>query len=78
MVEPPKECGGDVKLTIYPEANHDAWTETYANPELYHVVPFTHEKTPVRKFFNTKTQRTPRSFRKKVATLGHLGWNLLI
>ncbi|PWW36733.1 MULTISPECIES: prolyl oligopeptidase family serine peptidase [Paenibacillus] len=25
----------DVKLTIYPEGGHDAWTETYANPELY-------------------------------------------
>jgi predicted peptidase len=23
------------KLTVYPEAKHDAWTETYANPELY-------------------------------------------
>lgn len=25
----------EVKLTIYPEAGHDAWTETYKNPELY-------------------------------------------
>ncbi len=25
----------EVKLTMYPEAGHDAWTETYANPELY-------------------------------------------
>lgn len=25
----------DVKLTIYPEAQHDCWTQTYANPELY-------------------------------------------
>jgi hypothetical protein len=25
----------DVKLTIYPEAGHDSWTETYDNPELY-------------------------------------------
>ncbi len=25
----------DVKFTIYPEAGHDAWTETYNNPELY-------------------------------------------
>jgi predicted peptidase len=23
------------KLTIYPEAGHDSWTETYNNPELY-------------------------------------------
>ncbi len=23
------------KLTVYPEAGHDSWTESYANPELY-------------------------------------------
>jgi predicted peptidase len=23
------------QLTVYPEAKHDSWTETYANPELY-------------------------------------------
>ncbi len=25
----------NVKLTIYPEANHNSWTETYKNPEVY-------------------------------------------
>lgn len=35
MVEKLKSCGGDVKLSIYPEANHDSWTETYNNDELY-------------------------------------------
>lgn len=25
----------NVKLTVYPEAGHDAWTETYKNEELY-------------------------------------------
>jgi predicted peptidase len=25
----------DVKLTIYPEAQHDCWTQTYANPEIF-------------------------------------------
>jgi hypothetical protein len=24
-----------VKLTIYPDAGHDSWTETYNNPALY-------------------------------------------
>ncbi len=24
-----------VKFTVYPEAQHDSWTETYNNPELY-------------------------------------------
>src|SRR5262249_47409491 len=25
----------EVKFTVYPEAGHDSWTETYDNPELY-------------------------------------------
>ena len=24
-----------MKLTVYPQAQHDSWTETYDNPELY-------------------------------------------
>jgi predicted peptidase len=35
MVKAVKEAGGDVQFTVYPEAGHDAWTETYNNPELY-------------------------------------------
>jgi predicted peptidase len=36
MVEALKRLGcNDVRLTIYPEAGHDAWTETYNNPELF-------------------------------------------
>ncbi len=36
MVEAARRMGvKEVKLTVYPEAQHDAWTETYANPELY-------------------------------------------
>ena len=27
--------GGKAKLTIYPDANHDSWTETYNNQEVY-------------------------------------------
>ena len=27
--------GGNVKLTVYPDSNHDAWTATYDNPEIY-------------------------------------------
>jgi predicted peptidase len=30
-----KYGGSEVKFTIYPEAQHDSWTETYANPELF-------------------------------------------
>jgi len=25
----------EIELTVYPEANHDSWTETYGNPKLY-------------------------------------------
>lgn len=35
MVERLKTCDGNVKFTVYPEANHDSWTETYNNEELY-------------------------------------------
>ncbi len=35
MVDAIKEAGGNVKFTVYPEAGHDSWTETYDNPKLY-------------------------------------------
>jgi len=35
MVEAVKREGGNAKLTVYPGAGHDSWTETYDNPELY-------------------------------------------
>lgn len=35
MVEALQQAEGDVKLTVYSEAGHDAWTETYDNPEVY-------------------------------------------
>jgi predicted peptidase len=35
MVDALKQARGDVRLTIYPDAEHDCWTETYNNPKLY-------------------------------------------
>lgn len=36
MIDALKKVGvQDVKLTVYPEAQHDAWTQTYNNPQLY-------------------------------------------
>ncbi|PAB60828.1 carboxylesterase family protein [Anaeromicrobium sediminis] len=35
LVDTLKECGGDVQFTIYPDLEHDSWTVTYDNPELY-------------------------------------------
>lgn len=47
MVEALKGIGAqDVKLTVYPEAQHDSWTETYANPEFYKWL-LSHERKKV-------------------------------
>lgn len=35
MVEALRTAGGDVRFTVYPDADHDSWTKTYENPELY-------------------------------------------
>lgn len=36
MVEGLKHLGAtDVKLTVYPEADHNSWAQTYRNPEFY-------------------------------------------
>ncbi len=35
MVKALNACGNNVKFTVYPEANHNAWTKTYNNEELY-------------------------------------------
>jgi len=35
LVDALRECGGNVKFTVYPQAEHDSWTETYSNPQLY-------------------------------------------
>jgi predicted peptidase len=49
MVELSKKLGvKEVKLTVYPDAGHDAWTETYKNPELYEWL-LEHKRTAVKK-----------------------------
>lgn len=35
MVNALKSLGSPVKFTLYPEANHDAWTDAYSNQELW-------------------------------------------
>lgn len=35
MIDAMTKAGGTPKLTIYPDAGHDSWTESYNNPELY-------------------------------------------
>lgn len=34
MVEAIRSCGGEPRLTIYPDTGHDAWTRTYDDPAL--------------------------------------------
>ena len=35
MVAETNRRGGCAKLTVYPENGHDAWTDTYSNPEVF-------------------------------------------
>lgn len=35
MVDALNAAGIEVRFTVYPNAGHDSWTETYDNPELY-------------------------------------------
>lgn len=35
MVDALRKAGGNVEFTVYPEAQHDSWTATYANPAVY-------------------------------------------
>jgi hypothetical protein len=35
MVSAFRRIGNNARLTIYPDAAHDSWTETYQNPALY-------------------------------------------
>jgi predicted peptidase len=49
MVDISKKLGvKEVKLTVYPDAGHDAWTETYKNPELYEWL-LEHKRTAAKK-----------------------------
>ena len=35
MVQAVRNAGGTVRFTIYPDAAHDSWTETYEKPDWY-------------------------------------------
>jgi predicted peptidase len=35
LVDVLKAHQGNVKFTVYPDTDHDSWTQTYENPELY-------------------------------------------
>lgn len=35
LIETLSKYGGNVKFTVYPDAGHDVWTQTYSNNELF-------------------------------------------
>lgn len=35
IVKALRDCGGEVRLTVYPDTGHDSWTKTYNNPQIY-------------------------------------------
>tara|TARA_R110002111_G_scaffold262875_1_gene342524 strand:+ start:80520 stop:81386 length:867 start_codon:yes stop_codon:yes gene_type:complete len=35
LVDELKKANADISFTVYPDAGHDSWTETYDNPKLY-------------------------------------------
>ncbi len=44
MVEAVNNCGGNAKLTLYPNNQHDAWSDTYGNCEVFEWL-LTHKNT---------------------------------
>ncbi len=45
MVRILRAAGGEVRFTTYADADHDSWTETYDNPEIYEWL-LSHRKSP--------------------------------
>ncbi|RLQ96626.1 carboxylesterase family protein [Falsibacillus albus] len=35
LVNELRQKGGNIEFTVYPEAGHDSWTETYSNPKFF-------------------------------------------
>ena len=35
MVDAINACGGNAKISVYPDVGHDAWNPAYADPQLY-------------------------------------------
>ena len=46
MVNAVNARGGNAKLTLYPENGHDAWTDTYRNPEVFSWLLAQKKKAP--------------------------------
>lgn len=46
MVSTIQNAGGTARLTVYPEAEHDSWTETYKNEAVYDWLLLQRRNTP--------------------------------
>ena len=67
MVEAMKKNGGKPKLTIYPEAGHDSWTQAYDTPELYEwLLQQKRAKTGNSTAFDIKTKKPADQIKVKV------------
>ena len=47
MVDSINKNGGNAKLTVYPNNAHDAWNDTYANPEVFEWLLLHQRKKPI-------------------------------
>lgn len=48
MVDAVTKAGGQAQLTVYPEAGHDSWTETYNNDAVYEWLLAQRKSEPVK------------------------------
>jgi predicted peptidase len=60
MVDAAKHAGGDVRFTIYPDAGHDAWTETYNNQQVYDWLLAHRLADPPRRWLNPDQISKPK------------------
>ena len=51
MVNAVNKKGGNARLTVYPENAHNAWDDTYSNPEVYRWL-LTHQKSNAKPLVN--------------------------
>jgi predicted peptidase len=55
MVNAVRRAGGDARLTVYPDVEHDSWTQTYNNDDVYNWV-LSH-RGPLQHTFSRDPQR---------------------
>jgi predicted peptidase len=64
MINALKKIGNEANLTVYPEAGHDSWTETYNKPELYEWFLQHRRDAPSEKKTSSKKSQGRPAFRR--------------